>query len=66
MRYGISAAALMIQNRQVLLVNHGVAGQFDFWLPPGEYNSPHNLTLGSPQATIFLASLRAGKTTRPF
>jgi ADP-ribose pyrophosphatase YjhB (NUDIX family) len=35
MRYGISAAALIVQNNQVLLVNHRVAGQFDFWLPPG-------------------------------
>jgi ADP-ribose pyrophosphatase YjhB (NUDIX family) len=35
MRYGISAAALVIQNRQVLLVNHKAAGQYDFWLPPG-------------------------------
>ncbi len=35
MRYGISAAALIIQDKQVLLVNHRVAGQYDFWLPPG-------------------------------
>jgi len=35
MRYGISAAALFIQDRQVLLVNHRAAAQYDFWLPPG-------------------------------
>ncbi|CAG0931006.1 ADP-ribose pyrophosphatase [Thermoflexales bacterium] len=35
MRYGMSAAALVIQNRQILLVNHRAAGQYDFWLPPG-------------------------------
>ena len=35
MRYGISAAALIIHNKQVLLVNHRAAGQYDFWLPPG-------------------------------
>jgi 8-oxo-dGTP diphosphatase len=35
MRYGISAAALIVQDQQVLLVNHKAAGQYDFWLPPG-------------------------------
>lgn len=35
MRYGISAAALIVQNEQVLLVNHRVSGQYDFWVPPG-------------------------------
>jgi 8-oxo-dGTP pyrophosphatase MutT (NUDIX family) len=35
MRYGISAAALIVQDQRVLLVNHRVAGQYDIWLPPG-------------------------------
>ncbi len=35
MRYGISAAALIVHDQQVLLVNHQAAGQYDFWLPPG-------------------------------
>jgi 8-oxo-dGTP diphosphatase len=35
MRYGISAAALIVQDQQILLVNHKSAGQYDFWLPPG-------------------------------
>jgi 8-oxo-dGTP diphosphatase len=35
MRYGISAAALIVHEQQILLVNHRVAGQYDFWLPPG-------------------------------
>lgn len=35
MRCGISAAALIIRDKQVLLVNHQAAGQYDFWLPPG-------------------------------
>ena len=41
MRYGISAAALVVRDdaggggRQVLLVNHREAGRYDFWLPPG-------------------------------
>jgi len=35
MRYRISAAALIVHDQQVLLVNHQAAGQFDFWLPPG-------------------------------
>jgi len=34
MRYGISAAALIIHERQVLLVNHRGA-DYDFWVPPG-------------------------------
>ena len=35
MRYGISAAALITQHRQLLLVNHRKNGQYDFWVPPG-------------------------------
>ena len=35
MRYGISAAALIIQQRKLLLVNHKEIGQYDFWVPPG-------------------------------
>lgn len=35
MRYGISAAALIIQQRELLLVNHNKIGQYDFWVPPG-------------------------------
>jgi 8-oxo-dGTP pyrophosphatase MutT (NUDIX family) len=34
MRYGISAAALIIHEQQVLLVNHRGA-DYDFWVPPG-------------------------------
>ena len=35
MRYGISAAALVVRDNQLLLVNHRDAGRYDFWLPPG-------------------------------
>ncbi|MEJ2209867.1 MAG: NUDIX domain-containing protein [Anaerolineae bacterium] len=35
MRYGISAAALVVREGQLLLVNHAEAGRYDFWLPPG-------------------------------
>ena len=35
MRYGISTAALIIQQRELLLVNHKKIGQYDFWVPPG-------------------------------
>ena len=35
MRYGISAAALVVRNEQVLLVNHRETGRYDFWVPPG-------------------------------
>jgi 8-oxo-dGTP diphosphatase len=35
MRYGISAAALVVQDNRLLLVNHREAGRYDFWLPPG-------------------------------
>ena len=35
MRYGISAAALVIQEDKLLLAHHRRQGQFDFWLPPG-------------------------------
>ena len=34
-RYGISAAALIVQHKHLLLVNHRKSGQYDFWLPPG-------------------------------
>ena len=35
MRYGISAAALIVQQKRLLLVNHRKSGQYDFWVPPG-------------------------------
>lgn len=35
MRYGISAAALITQQKRLLLVNHRRSGQYDFWVPPG-------------------------------
>lgn len=35
MRYGISAAALVVQDERLLLVNHRERGRYDFWLPPG-------------------------------
>jgi 8-oxo-dGTP diphosphatase len=35
MRYGISAAALVVRGDRLLLVNHREAGRYDFWLPPG-------------------------------
>ena len=35
MRYGISAAALVVRDNRLLLVNHREAGRYDFWLPPG-------------------------------
>jgi 8-oxo-dGTP diphosphatase len=35
MRYGISSAALIVQDGRLLLVNHRVPDRFDFWLPPG-------------------------------
>lgn len=35
MRYGISAAALITQHNQLLLVNHRQDGQYNFWVPPG-------------------------------
>ena len=35
MRYGISAAALVLDGDRLLLVHHREAGSYDFWLPPG-------------------------------
>ena len=35
MRFGISAAALILEDRGVLLVRHQEPGRYDFWLPPG-------------------------------
>ena len=35
MRYGISAAALVVRNEQILLVHHRETGRYDFWVPPG-------------------------------
>ena len=35
MKYGISAAALIVQGEKLLLVNHKQAGDYDFWVPPG-------------------------------
>ncbi|NIV38728.1 MAG: NUDIX domain-containing protein, partial [Anaerolineae bacterium] len=34
-RYGISAAALVVQDKALLLVHHRERGRYDFWLPPG-------------------------------
>ncbi len=34
MRYGISAAVLLVRNERVLLVNHKKSGRYDFWVPP--------------------------------
>ena len=34
-RYGISAAALIVQDKRILLVRHREAGSYDFWVPPG-------------------------------
>lgn len=33
--YGISAAALVVRDGRILLVNHREPGRFDFWVPPG-------------------------------
>ena len=35
MRYGISAAALIVQDERILLVRHKETGRYDFWVPPG-------------------------------
>ena len=35
MKYGISAAALVVQEGRLLLVHHREAGKYDFWVPPG-------------------------------
>jgi ADP-ribose pyrophosphatase YjhB (NUDIX family) len=35
MRYGISAAALVVHKERILLVHHVEPGQYDFWVPPG-------------------------------
>jgi 8-oxo-dGTP diphosphatase len=35
MRFGISAAGLVLRQGRLLLVRHYRAGEFDFWLPPG-------------------------------
>ena len=35
MRYGISAAALIAHQQQLLLVNHREHRRYDFWVPPG-------------------------------
>jgi 8-oxo-dGTP diphosphatase len=35
MRYGISAAGIVVQEGRVLLVHHYKPGHWDFWLPPG-------------------------------
>jgi 8-oxo-dGTP pyrophosphatase MutT (NUDIX family) len=35
MRYGISAASLILNGKRILLVNHRQEGAYDFWLPPG-------------------------------
>lgn len=35
MRYGISAASIVLREQKVLLVHHYDPGRYDFWLPPG-------------------------------
>jgi 8-oxo-dGTP diphosphatase len=35
MRYGISAASLIVQDGRLLLVHHREPEQYDFWTPPG-------------------------------
>ena len=35
MKYGISAAALVVLGNRLLLVNHREESRYDFWLPPG-------------------------------
>lgn len=35
MRYGISAAAIVVQDDKILLVHHRFNEKDDFWLPPG-------------------------------
>lgn len=35
MRYGISAASIVVRDRHILLVRHYRPEAFDFWLPPG-------------------------------
>lgn len=35
MRYGISAAALIVRDDSLLLVHHREKGKYDFWVPPG-------------------------------
>jgi ADP-ribose pyrophosphatase YjhB (NUDIX family) len=35
MKQRISAGAIIIKNRKILLVHHKKTGQFDFWVPPG-------------------------------
>ena len=35
MRYGISAASIVLKEHKVLLVNHYEPGRYDFWVPPG-------------------------------
>jgi ADP-ribose pyrophosphatase YjhB (NUDIX family) len=34
-RYGISAAGIVVREHRLLLVRHHRPGRFDFWLPPG-------------------------------
>ena len=35
MRYGISAASLLVEDGRILLVHHYERGRYDFWVPPG-------------------------------
>jgi len=35
MRYGISAAALVVRDGRLLLAHHVEPGRYDFWTPPG-------------------------------
>ena len=35
MKHRISAGVMVVQNNHILMVNHKVAGQYDFWVPPG-------------------------------
>ena len=35
MRYGISAGAILVEEKRILLVHHQDNDKYDFWVPPG-------------------------------
>ena len=35
MKHRISAGVMVVQDNSILMVNHKVQGQYDFWVPPG-------------------------------
>jgi len=44
MRFGISAAAVIVQDERILLLNHTEEGSYDFWTPPGgRLESPESI-----------------------